>query len=92
MQAPAGAPRCGAGARLLAAGGLLSAALLLAANTQLQPKLLPPPSATRLPPPAHAPAPLVAIADLHGDLGNALRSLQLRHVSNLQAARFPAAL
>jgi hypothetical protein len=84
-------------ARLLAAGVLLSGALLLAASAQLRGA----PDALGVAtlaaqhdgegaaaahvedaaPARRAPAPLVAIADLHGDSSNALLALQLRRAS-----------
>lgn len=84
VHAPPGERRVGVAARLLCAATCFCAALLVVASAQLRA------AATHAAsPPAHepmdaadaaprAPAPLVAIADLHGDSANALKSLQLR--------------
>jgi len=77
--------RRGEAQRLLVVATLLTAVLLFVASRELRPLREAPHrsgarragrgfDAERL-----APAPLVAIADLHGDLQNALMSLQLRH-------------
>ena len=78
-------PRRGEAQRLLLAATLLTCALLLTASRQLR---APEGSAARRAAYSRGtfgarrgdPAPLVAIADIHGDLENALLSLQLRHV------------
>ena len=77
-------PRRGEAQRLLLAATLLTCVLLFAASRQLR---APEGSAARRTGYSRGvfgarrgdPAPLVAIADLHGDLENALLSLQLRH-------------
>ena len=75
------ASRRGEAQRLLLAATLLTCVLLLAASRQLRAPAGDTLGAARSARASHtqlAPAPLVAIADIHGDLENALLSLQLR--------------
>ena len=89
--ARADAPVCSPAVQLLALGFLVSCALLTAGSWQLRARPAPGAAATLSTPAAplaldSGPAPLVAIPDLHGDLLNALRSLQLSGVADAKGA------
>ena len=79
--------------RLLLAATLLTCVLLLAASRQLRAPAGDSRGTVRRAarggdtlPHLDTPAPLVAIADIHGDLENALLSLQLRHAPKQSVA------